>query len=1584
MPMARKRANKNLIAFLTIMGMVLSVAIVAIITYQSARKDPEVYAQSAREAEEAGDLARAIQLYNRAFAASGGATGGERDADYLIEAARCAYEIGEIGTALSMLDKGSDEQPNNEKLVVSYLELLWNYREKSRLPATAYSRMREFAERLIEIDPDNVLGPLSQAVSLLGIAGRDDETMATAEQAMARAVELDPHAPRVALTQVEWELEQTGQRWREMWRRGAQDADFDRLNREFLQKKIEIIEGALAQHPNHPDLVRECAAAYGQLEQEERALELLRAALDAHPENADLHLAAALRLIDSITRRGEDWSAERFEQEIDRARRYAAKAAELEPALYGAYVAQADLELIVSRGPGGGSTPPEAYERAVEIYRAAIDETVGLRSLRATLSQPDRMRMFIGAFKTARTCFDRAEANSPWREKAIGWMRSFLEDVEKRYPEEALTYYLRGLVYQAEGETSDAIRAFEVAEEKGRADPMRRFPALWARLFNRLATEQLAYLYRQLGQPGVALDNAEQAVEAYAEQLRQEPPLFLQLTRGELLITLDRAQEALDVVLSLMPRYPGNRGLLLLKANALEALGREEEARTAYAGIEGDDPPALMLQAQRALTDDDFDRARDILTRVLRAPNLSSKVLRESLRAYSIVMAELEQAEEGARVLREIQSKADSDDVKRLIEGYIVWLSTDDPAQREREILQRISELPDPAAREREYVLFYNLRQDYDKVRPHLNRLEELQPDDHFVLEQQFLLALRQEDLSRAREYLVRLAEENVDGAGGATYRGIYELQAGDPEEAIREFELAERELPKSSLLKFRQARAMIAANRLEDAADALREAVEINPRDFSSYKALYGVLDALGRTAEAVEALRTATELNPTDPFIRERAALLEEEENPQAGIERREARRADAPDDIDNLLRLAHLYEKVGKPSRAAEVYEAATRAAPDNLAAVRAASAFYMEQSQRAPGERILKAYIDAQGGLSRVTGQILLGRFLEGIGAGSDAEAAYKQADRMIDSVEGAADAKRRAKIQVGFELIGYYRRAAGQDPSVVEACQWVLDQLRPDNPGDVDDIQRARLTLIDALFRLERLGEASDEIDTYIEAFPDDLRGQVQQARLYLAKQDLTESSRALTRILQNDADHIWALYERGRIALRRGRYTDARDDLERAKALLREVSDTAPEAALRTPLREQLARLYEVTDQFELAESELRETLEYLVTNRPDAQMAQQEAAGRLLELYRSAGRLDRAQQIVSENMARFPENAYWPYQLGQLLTERGEHAAAVGYFETAERLVGETNPRFRAICMSLRLQAMTKGGRVSEAIRVFEQQPDRGIPAIVRIAAARAYRQANREDQAQQQLELSLAAGAQEGFMTLHEVVSRARGVFSPENIETQIRRVAGGYEAGTRERAYVDVLLAMFLLDHEKPQEALDVLSSALGYLPEKSAIWLEGVLARARGQEALGQVDEAVRTLEGVLEKMPDAVPAINNLAYLLAENAGRPESAVRYAERARALEPGNASVLDTVGWVYYRNGQMEEAEAALQEALSIEPDNVAANYHLGVIHEDRGQRTQARNFYRRARESAERSGRSDSTYAREASAALDRLR
>jgi tetratricopeptide (TPR) repeat protein len=110
-------------------------------------------------------------------------------------------------------------------------------------------------------------------------------------------------------------------------------------------------------------------------------------------------------------------------------------------------------------------------------------------------------------------------------------------------------------------------------------------------------------------------------------------------------------------------------------------------------------------------------------------------------------------------------------------------------------------------------------------------------------------------------------------------------------------------------------------------------------------------------------------------------------------------------------------------------------------------------------------------------------------------------------------------------------------------------------------------------------------------------------------------------------------------------------------------------------------------------------------------------------------------------------------------------------------------------------------------------------------------------------------------------------------------------------------------------------------------------------------ARGHYQSEQYDKARAAYERVLEHAPGDLMALNNLAYLLAEDLDKPEAAMALAERALQLVGENpaqrANVLDTVGWVHFCNGRMRDAEQTLERSVRLKP--MAVNHlHLAKVY------------------------------------------
>ena len=100
----------------------------------------------------------------------------------------------------------------------------------------------------------------------------------------------------------------------------------------------------------------------------------------------------------------------------------------------------------------------------------------------------------------------------------------------------------------------------------------------------------------------------------------------------------------------------------------------------------------------------------------------------------------------------------------------------------------------------------------------------------------------------------------------------------------------------------------------------------------------------------------------------------------------------------------------------------------------------------------------------------------------------------------------------------------------------------------------------------------------------------------------------------------------------------------------------------------------------------------------------------------------------------------------------------------------------------------------------------------------------------------------------------------------------------------------------------------------------------------------QMARKQDAQAIATYERVLADYPDYPLAINNLAYLYSQGNGNLNLALQMARRAAQAYPDNSQVLDTLGWVCYRNGRAPEAAQYLQRAAQLEPKSALIQYHL----------------------------------------------
>jgi Flp pilus assembly protein TadD len=107
-----------------------------------------------------------------------------------------------------------------------------------------------------------------------------------------------------------------------------------------------------------------------------------------------------------------------------------------------------------------------------------------------------------------------------------------------------------------------------------------------------------------------------------------------------------------------------------------------------------------------------------------------------------------------------------------------------------------------------------------------------------------------------------------------------------------------------------------------------------------------------------------------------------------------------------------------------------------------------------------------------------------------------------------------------------------------------------------------------------------------------------------------------------------------------------------------------------------------------------------------------------------------------------------------------------------------------------------------------------------------------------------------------------------------------------------------------------------------------------------------------------MESVLKIDPENAEALNFIGYTFADRGIRLDEAEKMIKKALTLKPGNVYMIDSLGWVYFRQNRMELAIKYLKEASDGLPNDATIAEHLGDAYAKAGRTSEAIEIYRQA--------------------------
>ncbi len=119
--------------------------------------------------------------------------------------------------------------------------------------------------------------------------------------------------------------------------------------------------------------------------------------------------------------------------------------------------------------------------------------------------------------------------------------------------------------------------------------------------------------------------------------------------------------------------------------------------------------------------------------------------------------------------------------------------------------------------------------------------------------------------------------------------------------------------------------------------------------------------------------------------------------------------------------------------------------------------------------------------------------------------------------------------------------------------------------------------------------------------------------------------------------------------------------------------------------------------------------------------------------------------------------------------------------------------------------------------------------------------------------------------------------------------------------------------------------------------------------------------GYPDSARAAYEKAIEIDPNDSDSMNSLAWTIAEAGGDLDRALSLARRATELDPSGPN-LDTLGWVYFKRGELGPAAEVLERCVKEWGEDPEYLYHLGLVYAGQGRGDLAKNTLRRSAELA----------------------
>ena len=456
-----------------------------------------------------------------------------------------------------------------------------------------------------------------------------------------------------------------------------------------------------------------------------------------------------------------------------------------------------------------------------------------------------------------------------------------------------------------------------------------------------------------------------------------------------------------------------------------------------------------------------------------------------------------------------------------------------------------------------------------------------------------------------------------------------------------------------------------------------------------------------------------------------------------------------------------------------------------------------------------------------------------------------------------------------------------------------------------------------------LVRLDRAEEAARWLEGYLARAPEDVQMRLLHAHILLGSGRAAEAPAEYDRILQGHPDDPAVTMQLAEMYLLTGHAAEARKILTRT--LRRDPRSYQAHLLMARLLRGE-GRAEEALERYGRA-----------LDLNWSAEVQAEEA-----ELLTARREYDRAEALYRDIIDREERNEAAHLGLIRLFLRQDREDDALAELLSLRRATDK--PLWVDMAVA---RLYIKRGQDDEAREILERSLKREGAAETRLLLAALLHKQGKDEAALRQVRL-IDDEAPEypealGLMAeIYRALNRA-----DDAVLIFERRVASDK---TRHPAMYPLLAA---LHDEQGRAALArrALEQGIEHYPEdEDLLYVYGSFLETRDEHT-----RAMAIMERLVELNPNNAAALNFVGYSWADEGENLPRALDYIMRAALLKPESAAIRDSLGWVFYRLGRLEEAVAELEKARQGDDDPEIAE-HLAEVYEKSGKKEAALTLYR----------------------------